>query len=443
MEATIERLTQTLETNPNTSQTQFNVNFDTSTDFAGSVQSMRSDSGLVTVSSAEGQPASPTRISNRKRRRMGTVASDALLSTEETAAFGDIVSAEENLDARADITSRRNQLTRRRKFFGALGMSVGLLGSGLGLAACDPVTECALNGTATARACWDANTGVERLDGVRERWQEEEILSGTADGQLTRMDDWEVTLGDNAVLENVYLTNGCVKVVGKNVKIDNAYIRSDHVCGGGINGNAVGAIISTGGTEGEPAPSPVSVTITDTEISGMGSTEDHAGVAQMWWTGYNLNIHDVVKGVRMDEGVNLYESYIHDLVFSVEHHGEAIYWNGGFGPNNVSHNWAEAKQSTGAFVLHNTTWASGNAVIENNYFGGNGGASFIGGANFAGNAAFATGIVVRNNAIDTNGSDPDARAFCNTCPGNEWTGNYYVTGATIGGEVPVPTPGRY
>lgn len=325
-----------------------------------------------------------------------------------------------------------------------------LVFASLGLVSCDVVT-CALS--ANAEQCWAENTGVLRTDGVRERWTGAEIVAGQSPlvhimGDVAIYgDNWDSNPTDGKINFSNYWVDGCIGVHADNVTINNVLVRSDHMCAGGDYGGAAG-LISTGFHEDRPDGSGVkNLVIYDTEIDGMDVEVDNAGIGQADWSAFNVNIHSVVKGVRMDNNNRLQESYIHDLKYSplppagLDIHGEGVFFAGGpgnleGGPANIviDHNWIASTGSTGAIAFLNN-YDGSYATVNNNYLNGNGGAGFAGGAYTHKSGEYFHHISFTNNVIDV-ASHPEATAFCNTCTGNVWTSNV----DSLGNPVAAPGP---
>lgn len=364
MEATIETLTQTLETNPNTSLNQINTN--------------------------------------------------------------------------PNVT-RRPTLTPRRKLLGVLGMSAGLLGAGIGLAACEEIPASQCPRTAASKQCYIDNTGVRRVGAGSERLSRSEIIANPAAAGLTVYNGDFNVYQDGITISRMAIF-GCVGVHADNVTIEDSYIQSDHACTGGDYPDAY-SIVSTGFHQDRPDGSGAhNLVIRDSEIFGMNTSQDVAAIGQDGWKAGNVRISGSIKGVRMDHDNVLLHSIIYNLSNSAEH-GEGVFIAGGPGNIdggtaniNIIGNYIEANSSTGGIALLNN-YDADKITIEDNYVNGQGGAGITGGAYKNKNGSFFTNVVVRNNVIDDD-STPEGLAFCGTCTGNIWTGNVTEKGVTI--NVPIP-----
>lgn len=395
MDRTMEQLTQTSLTNPNTSQ-QNNFNFG---------REITIDALLP----AQGHD-------------------QAAAQAEKEAIF------QEQMDAQELLASGRGlRLTRLQKLCGALGMGGALGLASLGLTACDPINNCPRNFSAEAIQCFKDNTGVLRSDGVRERWTQAEILSGAA-GLDTISGDLHI-YEDNVTISNKRIF-GCVGVHGDNVTMHDVYIESDHACTGGDYPDGY-AIVSTGFHQDRPDGSGVhNFKIYDSEIYGKNSSADIAGIGQDEWLAANVYIHGSMKGARVDHNNQLRHSLIIAGVPNPSDHQDGVFFGGG--PGNIEGGKADividgnmilmadnVPQTTGAVALLNN-YDGSYVTVTNNLLKGANGTAFGGGGYIAkkenGGGDYFSNVVVDSNIFSVN-SNPLTIAFCDTCPGNTWTNN--------------------
>lgn len=357
---------------------------------------------------------------------------------DEVATQSQAADEQERQDRRRFVGGRRQRLlSRRQRLVGALGLGAAMPVAAMSATACQPI-EAIMGTNSVVKQHYIDNSGITRPEAPTERAEEGEAASDPEALGL-QVHNGDLHVYENGITISRMAIYGCVGIHADSVVMHDVYIQSDHACTGGDHPDAF-SIVSTGFHQDRPDGSGAhNFVIYDSEINGMNTTQDIAGIGQDEWKAFNVRIYGTVKGVRADHDNVLWHSAVYNLSSSAEH-GEGVFIPGGPGDIvggtaniNIIGNYIESNASTGAIALLNIYDASG-ITIDGNVVNGRGGAGITGGS-YKNKAGLFKNVVIKNNTIDDD-STPEGLAFNVSTTGNQWTNNKTEKGVVVNAPIP-------
>ena len=175
------------------------------------------------------------------------------------------------------------------------------------------------------------------------------------------------------------------------------------------------------------------VLIEDCELlGGVNAQGALSGPGQ--WVARRLNVHGAADGVRLQNGCELYDSFVHDLATSSESHNDGVTADGYTGWR-IQHNtiWNSNSQTSCTWV-GDPRYDPGSGTFTDNLLAGGGYAIYAG-------PATSDGLYVTDNHFSTKYyPDCGSVGVCAYWSGTNttWSGNTWYDGPNAGQTVPEP-----
>lgn len=223
-------------------------------------------------------------------------------------------------------------------------------------------------------------------------------------GTLT--DQGATTISINGTLFKDRRVNGRLTISGDNVIVRNVHVNTEDFYGIVIQGD--------------------NVLIEDVAVEG----PETAGIVVMsgYFTGRRLNVFGCEDGIRMGSGSKLYDSYIHDLVGTVDSHFDSVTADGMTGWEIVHNTILNQNNQTACVWIGDPRYNPSEGLLQNNFLAGGGYSIYSGHSSGA-------GLRVLDNVFSTQ-YYPDSGSFGPVAyweaTNNIWSNNTWYDGPNVG-----------